>query len=157
MRLGGTTRSGSDPYDGIVEVAAATPERVRWIFAWYTDLGLLIFGALFALTWWRARGRDDSGATAVALLAPVATVGPAVAWRKLLPWVVAMALLMVFARVFVGVHHPRDVIVGPAITGGCRCDLTGAAEVAGKNKTVPSRVHRAPSTPLVVDSWGRRS
>lgn len=164
MRLAGTTGSGSDLYDGIVEVAGAMPEWVRGTFSWYTDVGLLIFGALFALTWWRARGRNDSGATAVALLAPAATVvayvvsevlktlvdadrpcralpvdaiiercpevgdwsfpsnhatiasaaavGLALAWRALVPWVAAMALLMVFSRVFVGVHYPRDVVVG---------------------------------------------
>jgi undecaprenyl-diphosphatase len=47
-----------------------------------------------------------------ATIASAAAVGLALAWRALLPWVAAMALLMVFSRVFVGVHYPRDVVVG---------------------------------------------
>ncbi|GAA3862452.1 hypothetical protein GCM10022243_31150 [Saccharothrix violaceirubra] len=45
-------------------------------------------------------------------IAGAAAVGLAVAWRRVLPWVVAIALLMAFSRVFVGVHYPHDVLVG---------------------------------------------
>lgn len=35
-----------------------------------------------------------------------------VAWRALAPWVVSLAVLEAFSRVFVGVHYPHDVAVG---------------------------------------------
>ena len=47
-----------------------------------------------------------------ATIASATAVGLALAWRALLPWVAALASLMVFSRVFVGVHYPRDVVVG---------------------------------------------
>ncbi|MFE9747145.1 phosphatase PAP2 family protein [Saccharothrix saharensis] len=162
--MGETNGSGSDLYDGIVEFAGAMPGWFRGLAALFTEMGLLIFGVLFVLTWWRARGRNAPGATAVALLAPAVTVlayvgsellktavdqdrpcrglpvdatvvacpevgdwsfpsnhatiagaaavGLVLAWRKLLPWVAALAALMAFSRVFVGVHYPHDVLVG---------------------------------------------
>ncbi|MFC4907479.1 phosphatase PAP2 family protein [Actinomadura gamaensis] len=35
-----------------------------------------------------------------------------VAWRALAPWVLSLAALMAFSRVFVGVHYPHDVAAG---------------------------------------------
>ncbi|WP_246018911.1 phosphatase PAP2 family protein [Saccharothrix australiensis] len=162
--MDGTAASGSGLYDGVVEFAGATPRWFQGLFALYTELGLLVFGALFVVVWWRARGRNDPRATARALLAPAATVlayvvsellktvvdedrpcrglpaeatvvacpgtgdwsfpsnhatiagaaavGLVLARRALLPWVAALAVLMAFSRVFVGVHYPHDVLVG---------------------------------------------
>ncbi|WP_211840397.1 phosphatase PAP2 family protein [Saccharopolyspora hirsuta] len=47
-----------------------------------------------------------------ATIAGAAAAGLVLAWRRLLPWVAAMAVLMAFSRVFVGVHFPHDVLVG---------------------------------------------
>jgi undecaprenyl-diphosphatase len=46
------------------------------------------------------------------IIAASATVGLIFAWRKLAPWVITLALLMGFSRVFVGAHYPHDVLVG---------------------------------------------
>lgn len=47
-----------------------------------------------------------------ATIAAAGAVGLIFAWRKLMPWVVGIALLMAFSRVFVGVHYPHDVLIG---------------------------------------------
>ncbi|MBM7810298.1 phosphatase PAP2 family protein [Saccharothrix algeriensis] len=66
--------SGSGLYDGITGFAGAAPGWLRGLFTLYTEVGLLIFGALFLVVWWRARRGGDPGAVAPTLLAPVATV-----------------------------------------------------------------------------------
>ena len=45
-------------------------------------------------------------------IAAAAATGLIFAWRRLTPWVVAMAVLMGFSRVFVGAHYPHDVLAG---------------------------------------------
>ncbi|WP_156727340.1 phosphatase PAP2 family protein [Streptomyces apocyni] len=62
----------SDLYRDILDFAHTTPEWFQVFSEVGTDAGLLIFGALFVVVWWRAR-RDDPRALAVAVLAPLAT------------------------------------------------------------------------------------
>ncbi|MER7077744.1 undecaprenyl-diphosphatase [Saccharopolyspora kobensis] len=50
-----------------------------------------------------------------ATIAGAAAMALVLAWRRLMPWVVALAVLMAFSRVFVGVHYPHDVLVGLAL------------------------------------------
>ncbi len=45
-------------------------------------------------------------------IAAAAAVGLALAWRRLAPGVLPGALLMGFSRIFVGAHHPHDVLAG---------------------------------------------
>ncbi|MDA3642531.1 phosphatase PAP2 family protein [Saccharopolyspora indica] len=47
-----------------------------------------------------------------ATIAGAAAMALILAWRRLLPWVIGLAVLMAFSRVFVGVHYPHDVLVG---------------------------------------------
>jgi undecaprenyl-diphosphatase len=159
-----TGGSGSSLYDSITDFAVHTPSWVQSLFSLFTNYGLLIYVALFVVTWWRARAKSNPKFMALALLAPLgtggaylvsevtksliheerpcrglaqaatvlpcpvpgdwsfpsnhatiaaaATVGLIFAWRKLAPWVVSIALLMAFSRVFVGAHYPHDVAVG---------------------------------------------
>jgi len=156
--------SGSSLYDGIVEFAVGSPGFLQTLGSLYTKVGLLLFGALFVVAWWRARSTGSASAMAFALLAPLVTlaaylvsevsksfiheerpcrglpetatvlkcpdpgdwsfpsnhstiaaaaaVGLIFAWRKLMPWVITMALAMAFSRVFVGAHYPHDVLAG---------------------------------------------
>ncbi|MFJ8636152.1 phosphatase PAP2 family protein [Streptomyces sp. NPDC093568] len=59
-------------YRDITGFAHGTPTWVRHVAETWTEAGLLLFGALFAVTWWRAR-RDTTRAFAIAVLAPLAT------------------------------------------------------------------------------------
>jgi membrane-associated phospholipid phosphatase len=156
--------SGSGLYDGITGFAVASPAWLQKLGALYTEVGLLLFGALFVYVWWRARTTGTAEDMALALLAPAVTVaaylvseisksfiheerpcrglaesatvlkcpdvgdwsfpsnhsaiaagaavGLLLAWRRLRPWVIAMALAMAFSRVFVGAHYPHDVLAG---------------------------------------------
>ncbi|MET9697190.1 phosphatase PAP2 family protein [Streptomyces sp. NPDC006529] len=62
----------SDLYRDVTDFAHTTPGWVRSLAEAWTTSGLLVFGALFLLVWWRARTRGD-GAMALAVLAPLAT------------------------------------------------------------------------------------
>ncbi|MEU6662682.1 phosphatase PAP2 family protein [Streptomyces sp. NPDC046821] len=62
----------SDLYLDITRFAHDTPSWVQHLMEVFTELGLLVFAALFVVAWWRAR-RGDSRALAVAVLAPLAT------------------------------------------------------------------------------------
>ncbi len=66
------TMDSSGLYLDITEFAHDTPGWVQHIAEVWTELGLLLFGALFVVAWWRAR-RGDSRAFAVAVLAPLGT------------------------------------------------------------------------------------
>ncbi|MDT8913382.1 phosphatase PAP2 family protein [Amycolatopsis sp. PS_44_ISF1] len=46
------------------------------------------------------------------VIAASAALGAVYAWRKALPWLVSLAALMAFSRVFVGAHYPHDVLIG---------------------------------------------
>ncbi|MBT2443877.1 phosphatase PAP2 family protein [Streptomyces sp. ISL-36] len=69
--LSGPNVSG-DLYLDVADFAHTTPHWFRWLAEVWTEAGLLLFGVLFLVGWWRARaGRSD--AMALALLAPLAT------------------------------------------------------------------------------------
>ncbi|MGW6455309.1 phosphatase PAP2 family protein [Streptomyces sp. NPDC055078] len=59
-------------YRDIVDFAHSTPSWFQHLAELWTEAGLLLFGALFVVAWWRARG-GSSRAIAVAVLAPLAT------------------------------------------------------------------------------------
>ncbi|GAA2262098.1 phosphatase PAP2 family protein [Streptomyces amakusaensis] len=59
-------------YRDITEYAATTPYWVHKLAEFWTEAGLLLFGVLFVVMWWRARG-GATGEIAVAVLAPIAT------------------------------------------------------------------------------------
>ncbi|MBT2528988.1 phosphatase PAP2 family protein [Streptomyces sp. ISL-99] len=59
-------------YRDITDFAHTTPSWVRHLAEVWTEAGLLLFGVLFAVTWWRARD-GDSRAVALAVLAPLVT------------------------------------------------------------------------------------
>ncbi|MEU5898803.1 MULTISPECIES: phosphatase PAP2 family protein [Streptomyces] len=61
-----------DLYRDITEFAHDTPSWFQHLAEVWTELGLLLFGVLFIVAWWRAR-RGDPRALAVAVLAPLAT------------------------------------------------------------------------------------
>ncbi|QKW60269.1 phosphatase PAP2 family protein [Streptomyces sp. NA03103] len=64
---------GVGVYRDITEWAATTPDWMQSAGEIGTELGILVFVALFAVQWWRARTRDDRS-MAQALLAPAAVV-----------------------------------------------------------------------------------
>ncbi|MEU8758445.1 phosphatase PAP2 family protein [Streptomyces sp. NPDC048659] len=59
-------------YLDITDFAHSTPHWFQSVAEVWTELGLLLFGVLFAAGWWRAR-RGSDAAMALALLAPLAT------------------------------------------------------------------------------------
>ncbi|MFH8797139.1 phosphatase PAP2 family protein [Streptomyces sp. NPDC017941] len=66
------TMDSSGLYLDVTEFARDTPAWVQHLAEVWTELGLLLFGALFVVAWWRARGGDPR-AVAVAVLAPLGT------------------------------------------------------------------------------------
>ncbi|MET9885965.1 phosphatase PAP2 family protein [Streptomyces sp. NPDC006430] len=65
--------STSDLYRDITDSAHWAPGWVQSAFEVWTEYGLLLFGVLFAVVWWRSRARHDPRAVALAVLAPLAT------------------------------------------------------------------------------------
>ncbi|MCX4665360.1 phosphatase PAP2 family protein [Streptomyces sp. NBC_01381] len=61
-----------DLYRDITEFAHDTPAWVQHTAEVWTELGLLLFGVLFIVAWWRSR-RGDPRAVAIAVLAPLVT------------------------------------------------------------------------------------
>ncbi|MEJ1202521.1 MULTISPECIES: phosphatase PAP2 family protein [unclassified Streptomyces] len=59
-------------YRDITDFAHDTPTWVQHAAEVWTEAGILLFGALFVVAWWRSR-RDSLHAFATAVLAPVAT------------------------------------------------------------------------------------
>ncbi|MEU5973136.1 phosphatase PAP2 family protein [Streptomyces sp. NPDC047315] len=59
-------------YRDITDFAHDTPSWVQHLAELWTEAGLLLFGVLFLVAWWRARVAD-ARALAVAVLAPLAT------------------------------------------------------------------------------------
>ncbi|MFE6226634.1 MULTISPECIES: phosphatase PAP2 family protein [unclassified Streptomyces] len=59
-------------YLDILDFAHSTPHWFQWLAEVWTELGLLLFGALFLAGWWRSR-TGSSQAMSLALLAPLAT------------------------------------------------------------------------------------
>ncbi|MFB6553322.1 phosphatase PAP2 family protein [Streptomyces sp. NPDC056405] len=59
-------------YRDITGFAHDTPTWVQHTAEVWTEAGILVFGALFVVAWWRSR-RDDPHGFAIAVLAPVAT------------------------------------------------------------------------------------
>lgn len=70
-----------------------------------------------------------------ATIAGAAAVALALAVRKLVPLTVALALLMAFSRVFVGVHYPHDVAMG-LLLGASLAALAALALVAPVTRVV---------------------
>ncbi|EPH40918.1 hypothetical protein STRAU_5999 [Streptomyces aurantiacus JA 4570] len=66
------TMDSSGLYLDVTEFAHDTPGWVQHLAEVWTELGLLLFGVLFVVAWWRAR-RGDPRAVAVAVLAPLGT------------------------------------------------------------------------------------
>lgn len=61
-----------DLYRDITDFAHTTPAWVQHLAELWTEAGLLLFGVLFLVAWWRARG-GDLRAIALAVLAPLTT------------------------------------------------------------------------------------
>ncbi|MEU6057201.1 phosphatase PAP2 family protein [Streptomyces sp. NPDC047097] len=61
-----------DLYRDITDFAHGTPGWVRLLAEVWTEAGLLLFGVLFLIGWWRRRGADST-MVAVAVLAPLGT------------------------------------------------------------------------------------
>ncbi|GGO57307.1 hypothetical protein GCM10012286_73840 [Streptomyces lasiicapitis] len=59
-------------YLDVTEFAHDTPAWVQHLAEVWTELGLLLFGVLFVVAWWRARSGEPR-AVAVAVLAPLGT------------------------------------------------------------------------------------
>ncbi|WP_217248014.1 phosphatase PAP2 family protein [Streptomyces sp. AC602_WCS936] len=59
-------------YRDITGFAHDTPTWVQHAAEVWTEAGILLFGALFVVAWWRSRG-EGTRAFAIAVLAPVAT------------------------------------------------------------------------------------
>ncbi|MFJ5092397.1 phosphatase PAP2 family protein [Streptomyces sp. NPDC088674] len=68
----GMTSVDSDLYLDILDFGHSMPEWFQKLAEIWTELGLLLFAALFVVAWWRAR-RGDPSALAVAVLAPLGT------------------------------------------------------------------------------------
>ncbi len=66
------TMDSSGLYRDITEFAHDTPGWVQHLAEVWTELGLLLFGVLFLVAWWRTRS-GDARAFAVAVLAPLGT------------------------------------------------------------------------------------
>ncbi|MCM1976375.1 MULTISPECIES: phosphatase PAP2 family protein [unclassified Streptomyces] len=60
-------------YLDVTDFAHSTPAWVQSAFEFWTEYGLLVFGALFIAVWWRARGARDPRTVALAVLAPFVT------------------------------------------------------------------------------------
>jgi len=61
-----------DLYRDTLDFAHDTPSWFQHLAEVWTELGLLLFGVLFVVAWWRAR-RGDPRALAISVLAPLAT------------------------------------------------------------------------------------
>lgn len=61
-----------DLYLDVADFAHSTPHWLQLLAEVWTEAGLLLFGVLFLVGWWRARSAA-SGTMALALLAPLAT------------------------------------------------------------------------------------
>jgi membrane-associated phospholipid phosphatase len=61
-----------DLYRDVTDFAHDTPTWFQHLAEVWTELGLLLFGVLFIVAWWRAR-RGDPRALAIAVLAPLVT------------------------------------------------------------------------------------
>ncbi|MER5889186.1 phosphatase PAP2 family protein [Streptomyces sp. NPDC001941] len=59
-------------YRDVLDFAHETPSWFQSLAELWTELGLLLFGALFVVAWWRARA-GDTRLMALAVLAPLAT------------------------------------------------------------------------------------
>ncbi|MFE7242512.1 phosphatase PAP2 family protein [Streptomyces sp. NPDC057582] len=59
-------------YRDITDFAHGASPWVQHLAEIWTELGLLVFGVLFVVGWWRARG-EHAGALALSVLAPLAT------------------------------------------------------------------------------------
>lgn len=60
-------------YLDVTDFAHSTPAWVQSAFEFWTEYGLLVFGALFIAVWWRSRGARDPRTVALAVLAPFVT------------------------------------------------------------------------------------
>lgn len=60
-------------YLDVTDFAHSTPDWVQSAFEFWTEYGLLVFGALFIAVWWRSRGARDPRTVALAVLAPFVT------------------------------------------------------------------------------------
>lgn len=60
-------------YLDVTDFAHSTPAWVQSAFEFFTEYGLLVFGALFIAVWWRSRGARDPRTVALAVLAPFVT------------------------------------------------------------------------------------
>ncbi|KFG74945.1 phosphatase PAP2 family protein [Streptomyces mutabilis] len=121
-------------YRDITGFAHDTPTWVQHTAEVWTEAGILLFGALFVVAWWRSRS-DSTRAFAIAALAPVATA---------LAYVGSELVKSVFAQ-----ERPCRAVAG-AVPSLAECPPTGDwsfpsnhATIAGASAVTLALVRRA--------------
>ncbi|MFE9059774.1 phosphatase PAP2 family protein [Streptomyces mutabilis] len=121
-------------YRDITGFAHDTPTWVQHTAEVWTEAGILLFGALFVVAWWRSRS-DSTRAFAIAALAPVATA---------LAYVGSELVKSVFAQ-----ERPCRAVTG-AVPSLAECPPTGDwsfpsnhATIAGASAVTLALVRRA--------------
>lgn len=96
-----------------------------------------------------SRTTDHSFPSDHAVMAGAAAVGLLIASRRIGWWAVGAALVMAFARVYVGAHYPQDVLAGLALGG-----LVAAVGWLVLRGLLVGLTHRLRALPVVSGVFG---